>query len=92
MNKPKSMNRSAAEIVAFHLGWEIGEMRETRYQPTAYPGMAIYAVDDTYFCCPVVGKKPKYGDQYPWKPLADYYGRTVYGCTVDEITKHQNLD
>ena len=88
MKKP---SRSAAEIIAFHLSEDIAYLRDCRYQPSVYAAMAIYTIDDTYFCCPQAGKKPSYAKEYPWKPVAEHYGRTVYGCTVDEIAAHQGL-
>ena len=87
----KKCNRSAAEIIAFHFGHDIAYIRDCRYQPTVFGGMSIYTLDDHYFCCPAAGKKPMYGKQHPWKPLAEHYGRTIYSCTVDEIAKHQGL-
>lgn len=88
----KTQNRSAAEIIAFHLGWDISEVRDARYQPTHYVAMAVYPIgDETWMCCPGKGKKPLYGSEWPWKPLAEYYGRTIYHCSVDEQTKHQGL-
>lgn len=88
----KNQKRSGAEIIAFHLGWDISEIRDNRYQPTHYVSMAVYSVgDDLWMCCPPAGQKPRYGDQWPWKPLAEYYGRTIYCCSVDEQSKHIGL-
>lgn len=87
----KKITRSAAEIVGFHYGHDIGYIRDCRYQPTVYGSMAVYTLGDMYLCCPSAGAKPMYGRQFPWKPIAEHYGRTVYGCTVDEITKHQGI-
>ena len=87
----KKQARSAAEIIAFHLGWDINEVKEYRYQSTMRPGMAIYAFDEDYMCCPAANKKPMYTEEFPWKPLAEWHGRTIYNCTVDEVTAHQGL-
>jgi hypothetical protein len=71
--------RSAAEIIAFHFGWDIAEIRDSRYQPTRYASPAVFVVytdAGDYCCCPTEGQKlPK---DWEWSPVASYYGRTVF--------------
>lgn len=57
MNKRRM---SARERVANHLGFDIAEMNNYRYQSTrtAFP---VYAVGDAYYCALPVGKKPGTG-------------------------------
>ena len=88
MKKP---GYSAAYVIAFHFSWDIDDVRHYRYQPTMRPGMAIYSIDEDYFCCPPAGKKPMYGKEFPWKPLAEYFGRTIYHCTSKDIAAHNDL-
>jgi hypothetical protein len=86
------MARSSAEIIAFHMGWDITEVRDARYQSTRLVAMAVYPIgDDLWMCCPAKGKKPLYSKEFPWKPLTEYYGRTIYYCTVDERSKHNGF-
>lgn len=87
----KKLTRSAAEIIAFHLSEDIEYIRDCRYQPSVYRSMAIYTVDDMYFCCPPLAKKPAHASEYPWRLIAEYDNRMIYGCTVDEVAKHQGL-
>jgi hypothetical protein len=68
--------RSAAEIVAFHFGYDIAEMRDQRYQPTRYSSPAIFTVGDDYYCAPTKGQKLPAG--WNWKAKATYYGRDIY--------------
>jgi hypothetical protein len=89
--KTTRRNRSAAEIIAFHFGWDIGEVRDARYQPGVYGGMGVYTIDDWYLCCPPGKEKPLYSKTFPWKPFAEHYDRVIYSCTVAELAKHQGF-
>ncbi len=72
MNK----RRTAAEIIAFHFGSDIADIRDSRYQPTRYSSPAVFTVGDSYYCAPTKGQKLP-GD-WDWKAKAFYYGREVY--------------
>jgi hypothetical protein len=78
--------KSAAEIIGFHFGSDIAEIRGSRYQPTRYSAPAIFTVytkAGDYWCCPTEGQKLP--SEWRWEPVATYYGRTVYvGKGVDE--------
>lgn len=77
-NRPK--RRSAAEIIGFHLGWDMREVSECRYQPTRFANPAIYSVGDRYFAAPSNNVMPK-ADVGEWNYLAEHYGRKIF-CTV----------
>ena len=67
--------RTAAEIIATHIGYDMAEMSEYRYQPTRYSSPAIYAIGDTYYCAPSNGKLHKGWD---WTLAATVLGREVF--------------
>ena len=68
--------RSGAEIIAFHFGSDINDVRDCAYQsyrPT------VYTVGNDYYCCPPAGRRPpREAPGQPWRELAAYYGRTIY--------------
>ena len=74
--------RSAAEIIAFHFCSDIQEVRDIVYQPTRYRVCKVYCWGDDYYCCPTANQKlPKdldFDNTFNWKPVAEYYGRTIY--------------
>lgn len=71
--------RSAAEIIAFHFGWDMRDVSETRYQPSKYTSQAIYVIGDDYYCAPVIGQRPKWPcPGKAWRELAEHYGRKIY--------------
>ena len=72
----KSRRITAAERIAFLIGWDYAEMAECRYQPTRYR-IAIYTVGDSYMACPR-SKNELPRDGFDWKPIGESYGRTVY--------------
>lgn len=69
--------RTAAEIIGFHLGWDMREVSEYRYHPTRLASPSIYAMGDGYFAAPSDNKPPRNmpGD---WREVAEYYGRKVF--------------
>lgn len=80
MSKP--IRRSGAEIIAFHFGSDISDVRDSIYQPTRYRNPNVYTSGDDYFCCPTerqkLPKDPDFEDTFDWQPVGTYYGRTVY--------------
>jgi hypothetical protein len=79
--------RTASEIIAFHFGWDMREMSESRYQPTRYASPAVYVVSDDYYAAPSDNRPPKYELGQPWREVAEYYGRKIY-CS--EMATAQN--
>lgn len=67
---------TAAEVIATHIGYDLAEMSEYRYQPTRYPNPAVYAIGDTYYCAPAAGGRLHL--DWNWKATATVLGRTVY--------------
>ena len=71
------MAKTAPEIIGFHLGWDIRDVSDGRYQRYAAP--SVYACGGDYFCCPTAGQKlPKGISDKPWEKAGTYYGRDVY--------------
>jgi hypothetical protein len=68
------MAKQANEIVAFHLGWDMAEVSDCRYQRHTAP--AVYAIGDHYFTAPTA--KQKLPVDWEWERVGEYYGRPVY--------------
>jgi NADH dehydrogenase FAD-containing subunit len=78
-------NRSAAELVAFHLCSDIADVRDARYQSSRYAS-AVFAIGDCYFCAPAkTHPLPHVG--YVWEKVGEYYGRFVYRASMDNPIK-----
>ena len=73
----KRVNKSAAECIAFRLGWDIRDVSENRYQygRTKYPE---YTIGDEYFCCPPAGAAPS--KERAWVKDGEAYGRQIYSA------------
>ena len=74
------MAKRADEIIAFHLGWDVADMRECRYQPSKYK-VAVYACGDSYYCAP--SEHNAMPDGFAWRIDGEHYGRTVYVATME---------
>lgn len=75
--------RTAANIIAFHLGWDITEVSANRYQSTVYRSPALYTVGDDYYAAPSNNKPPAYKDyEGRWEEVGEYYGRKVYRMKI----------
>lgn len=71
------MAKTAPEIIGFHLGWDIRDVTEGRYQ--RYQSPNVYVCGSDYFCCPTATQKlPKNVSENPWDKVGTYYGRDVY--------------
>lgn len=70
------MAKRANEIIGFHLGWDLGEVSDGRYQSTRYSSPGVYVCGESYFCCPSGNQKPPEG--WDWKKVGAYYGREVF--------------
>ena len=68
--------RTAAEIIAFRLGWDISDVRDGRYQVGRTGPVAVYVCSDDYYCAPRPGQKLPNG--WEWKSEGEWLGRTVY--------------
>lgn len=75
--------RTAAEIIAFHLGWDIADVRDDRYQSTRYASPAIYNMGQDYFSAPSNNTAPKADVGQPWEQVGEYYGRKVYRSKME---------
>lgn len=73
------MAKRADEIIAFHLGWDVADMRECRYQPSKYK-VAVYACGDSYYCAPSNETPPK---GFRWMLDGVHYGRKVFTATTE---------
>lgn len=71
--------RTAPEIIGFHLGWDIADVKYGRYQRYASP--AVYVCGNSYFCVPTAAQKLP--DDFEWNRVGEYYGRVVYMAKGD---------
>lgn len=69
--------RTAPEIIGTHLGWDIRDVSEGRYQRYTAPN--VYVCGNAYFCAPTAGQKPPAGvSENAWELVGTYYGRQVF--------------
>lgn len=68
------MAKTAPEIIATHLGWDMPEVSEGRYQRYSAPG--VYVCGNDYFCAPTARQSPPKG--WDWQKVGEHYGRAVY--------------
>lgn len=73
---------TAAEVIATHIGYDLAEMSEYRYQPTRYANPAIYAVGDTYYSAPINGKLH---NGWYWTFAAMVLDRKVFTAGTDIV-------
>ena len=73
-----SKRRTGAEIIAFHFGWDMSEVSETRYQSTRFSSPAVYVISDDYYTAPSDNKPPKYVVGKAWVEIAEWYGRKIF--------------
>jgi hypothetical protein len=69
--------RTAPEIIGFHLGWDMRDVSEGRYQ--RYSNPAVYVCGSDYYCAPTASQKPN--SDFQWDVVGEYYGRKVYIAT-----------
>lgn len=84
--------RSQAELVAFYLGWDIGDVRDAIYQPGRTGKTQVFTVGDDYVCCPPDGMVPP--DGWNWEQVFVSYGRPVYRAEPEraETEKRDELE
>jgi len=79
---------TAAERIAFLIGYDLAEMSDYRYQSTRYT-VAVYAIGDSYYCAPGPGKKlPDVG--YNWEVVGESYGSTVYRADAHKDNRNDD--
>lgn len=66
--------KTAAEIIAFHLGWNWDDVRDGLYQRHRSPG--VYVCSEAYYCCPTAKQKLPGG--FKWTLVGAEYGRNIY--------------
>jgi hypothetical protein len=69
--------KTAPEIIALHLGWDLEEVRAQEYQSGRY-SCAVYTCNNDYYCCPPQGAKPPKVDGWKWLCVGTYHNRRVY--------------
>jgi hypothetical protein len=74
--------RSATELVAFHLGWDMADVRDCRYQAKRGE-MPVFTCGDSYYCCPPEGEHPGNLKGFTWIADGTAYGRTIYTATQE---------
>lgn len=78
--------KSEAEVIGFHLGWDINDVRECSYQDTRFRKPKVYTIGNDYVCAPLIGTKPAVDKQFPdrwvWEKVGTYYGREVYWSSL----------
>lgn len=69
--------RTAPEIIGTHLGWDMREVSEGRYQ--RYSSPSVYVCGSDYYCSPTGSQKPPKGvSENEWLKVGTYYERDVY--------------
>lgn len=72
--KMKLPAKTAAEIIAFHLGCNWDDVRDGLYQRHRSPG--VYVCSEAYYCCPTAKQKLPGG--FKWTLVGAEYGRNIY--------------
>ncbi len=69
--------KQAPEIIAFHLGQDIQDIKDGLYQ---YHTPSVYTHGDDYYCCPRKGQKPPVREfsETEWVLSGEEYGRKIY--------------
>lgn len=80
----KTVRRTAKELVAIHLGYDITEMNDYRYQPTRHVRPALFTIGDYYYCAPMGYSLPK---EWKWELVGTYYDRNVYRAHMNDTTE-----
>jgi len=68
--------KTAPELIAFHLGWDMPDVSDGRYQSTRYTAPGVYVCGEDYFCAPSGSQRPPKG--WAWEVVGTYYGRDVF--------------
>ena len=78
--------RTASEIIATHLCWDMKDVSDCRYQPTRYATPAVYSIGDYYYCSPskITTRMPM-GRNTAWDFCGAYHGRSVFRVHMNEV-------
>ncbi len=79
------MLKTSKEALANHLGWDIADLKDARYQSTQY-NSPVYSISNDYFCATPEGKAPakpmrKGVDPFNWVEVPSFvnqYGFKIY--------------
>lgn len=80
--KADKISRTAAEIIAFHIGSDIADVRDARYQPSRFAKVALYTIGDYYYCAPRAGQALPKG--YNWVQAGMEYERMIYRAHMND--------
>lgn len=81
------MKITAPNVIGTHLGWDIHDVSDGRYQPSRYASPSVYVCGDDYYCAPSGSQKPP--KDFPWKIVGTYYNRPVYEATLDDCNAEE---
>lgn len=70
------MAKQAPEIIAFHLGWDVADVSEGRYQ--RYTNPSVYVCGEAYYCAPTAKQKLPADVCDEWVEDGTQYGRKIY--------------
>ncbi len=80
------MAMQSTNALATHLGWDVADLRDYRYQQTRTRG-PVFTIGDSYMTVCKVGKKPCKFD-LEWKPvnswITEAYGWLVFEASMKE--------
>jgi hypothetical protein len=75
--------RTAPEIIAFHLGWDMSDVSEGRYQSTRIVNPGVYlGPQGDYYCSPTAKQKLPVLEGLTWEKCGNEYGRDIYSATA----------
>lgn len=77
----KQVRKQAAEIIGFHLGWDINDVKDGVYQPSTYHSPRVYVCGEDYYCSPTAAQK--LSKDFKWQEVGEHYGRKVYCATLE---------
>lgn len=76
------------EALATHLGWDVSDVKDCRYQQHSY-SFPIYVIGEDYMTTCKVGKKPGKFDGRKWHKVESWitekYGYEVYIAYCNEL-------
>lgn len=75
------MAKHAPEIIAFHLGCDMAEMRDHTYQPGSYR-CSLYTFGPHYYAAPTA--KSQLPKDWTWHKVATEYGRDIYRAHMND--------
>ncbi len=81
--------KGSKEALAWHLGWDIADLKDCQYQP-GRTTKAIYTIGDDYYTCIPLGQSPpkatRNDREWDWAEIKDnfvnYQGYKIFKQTV----------